>query len=293
MSECSLFDDERLARAIAAAKKAARLAGDSEAIVLYRSRRVALLLPAIAAVARVGPADPACLAADARELSVARHLANKCAPIVGPSAFMAPAPIVVDDLALTFWPNVEHASRGYDDRRAIAEAAGALRKVHEAFADYAEPLPSYWERIEACGALLRRGDTLPSLDRDDRAFLRNTYERACAALSGLNVPNVPIHGDAHMDNVFFTPAGALWTDFETACLGPREWDVATLSHPAGFAALDPNLYEVLADLRSVCVIVWCSTLAHDPKKREAAEDQLARLRGARHCEERSDEAINS
>jgi len=280
VSECRLFDDERLARAIAAAKKAARLTGDSEAIVLYRSRRVALLLPAIAAVARIGPADPACFAADARELSVARHLAEKGAPVVGPSAFMPPAPIVVEDLAVTFWPNVEHRSCGYEDRRAVAQAADALRRVHERFADYAEPLPSYWDRIEACGALLRRGDRLPSLNRDDRAFLWKTYERACAALSGLNVPNVPIHGDAHMDNVFFTPAGALWTDFETACLGPREWDVAALSHPAGFPALDPNLYPLLADLRSVCVTVWCSTLAHDPKKRAAAEEQLARLRGA-------------
>lgn len=280
MSECGLFDDERLARAIAAAKKAARLAGDSEARVLYRSRRVALLLPAIAAVARVGPADPACLAADARELNVARHLAKSGAPVVGPSAFMPPAPIVVEDLAVTFWPNVEHASRGYEDRGAVAEAADALRRVHERFANYSGPLPSYWERIEACGALLRRRDTLPSLNGGDRAFLLKTYERVCAALSGRNVPNVPIHGDAHMDNVFFTPAGALWTDFETACLGPREWDVAALSHPAGFTALDPNLYELLADLRSVCVIVWCSTLAHDPKKRETAREQLARLRDA-------------
>ncbi|HLJ71685.1 MAG TPA: phosphotransferase [Roseiarcus sp.] len=292
MSECSRFDDEKLARAIAAAKAAARLAGDIDVRVLYRSRRVALLLPAIAAVARIGPADPACLAADARELEVARHLAKSGAPVVGPSAFMPPAPIVVEDLAVTFWPHTEHTSRGYDDRRAIAQAAAALRRVHERFADYAEPLPSYWERIEACGALLCRRDALPSLHRGDRAFLRKTYDRVCAALSGRDVRNVPIHGDAHMDNVFFTPAGALWTDFETACLGPREWDAAALSDPAAFPALDHDLYRLLADLRSVCVIVWCSTLAHDPKKREAAREQLARLRDPRrHCAR--SEAIHS
>src|SRR6185312_9946239 len=109
----------------------------------------------------------------------------------------APAPIVVEDLAVTFWPNIDHTRCGYDDRRAVAQAAGALRQVHERFADYAQPLPSYWERIEACGALLCRRDALPSLDERDRVFLLKTYERTFGALSGLNVPSIPIHGDAH------------------------------------------------------------------------------------------------
>ena len=76
MSETCLFDDEKMAHAVDAAKKAARRAGvaANEATVLYRSRRVVLLFPEIATVARVGSADEACLAADARELSVARRL---------------------------------------------------------------------------------------------------------------------------------------------------------------------------------------------------------------------------
>jgi Ser/Thr protein kinase RdoA (MazF antagonist) len=37
-----------------------------------------------------------------------------------------------------------------------------------------------------------------------------------------------VHGDAHLHNCFAGPAGTVWHDFETACLGPRELDLAAL-----------------------------------------------------------------
>jgi hypothetical protein len=70
----------------------------------------------------------------------------------------------------------------------------------------------------------------------------------------------------------------LWTDFETACLGPREWDAAAAAHLPAFQPLDAQLYAVLSDMRSLCVVVWRSALAGDPEKRAAAEYQMAPLR---------------
>jgi thiamine kinase-like enzyme len=152
--------------------------------------------------------------------------------------------------------------------------------VHQCLTDYPGALPSYWERIERCASSLRGPKPPAALGAEDRTFLLKTYDRLCEALQRFDVRAAPIHGDAHMGNAFFTPAGPLWTDFETACLGPHEWDVAAISHPAAFSGLDPDLYAILSQLRSLCVVVWCAALAHDPKKRAVGEEQLALLKSA-------------
>jgi len=38
----------------------------------------------------------------------------------------------------------------------------------------------------------------------------------------------PLHGDAHPGNVLLTADGPRWTDFEDVCLGPVEWDLASM-----------------------------------------------------------------
>ena len=53
-----------------------------------------------------------------------------------------------------------------------------------------------------------------------------------AAAEGFELPDLPaqpIHGDAHLGNVL---AGGRWLDFDEACLGPPEWDLACLRHRA-------------------------------------------------------------
>jgi Ser/Thr protein kinase RdoA (MazF antagonist) len=37
-----------------------------------------------------------------------------------------------------------------------------------------------------------------------------------------------LHGDAHLFNCIQTSAGPVWHDLETACRGPREYDLAAL-----------------------------------------------------------------
>jgi aminoglycoside phosphotransferase (APT) family kinase protein len=273
-------DDEKVARAIRAAKAAVQrtVGAVNQVKILYRSRRIVLLLPERGIIARIGVTDPSSLAADTRELAVSRYLVDRGAPVIGPIAAMGLEPLIEEGMAVTLWPRVKHTTADYDDAEAVAKAARALRRVHETLADYLAPLPSYFERIEECGRLLRRADALPSLVAGDRQFLLGAYERLIDRLSSVSIRSAPIHGDAHLGNVFFTSNGPLWTDFETACLGPYEWDIAGTPDCVAFPDLDVGLYEILSELRSLCVTVWCSALAADPDKRATAKYHLSELR---------------
>ncbi|HLK23676.1 MAG TPA: phosphotransferase, partial [Caulobacteraceae bacterium] len=90
----------------------------------------------------------------------------------------------------------------------------------------------------------------------------------------------PLHGDAHPGNVMVTPAGAIWADLETACLGPLEWELTSLppAAHAAFRPLDRDLFRRLGLLRSLTVAVWCwADVDRSPEIREAAEYHLRRL----------------
>jgi hypothetical protein len=54
-----------------------------------------------------------------------------------------------------------------------------------------------------------------------------------------------LHGDAHRFNCLGSPRGPLWHDFETACHGPREYDLAALKGDAALAAYGPYDSDLL------------------------------------------------
>jgi hypothetical protein len=143
-----------------------------------------------------------------RELAVASHAARAGAAVVPPSDLLDPGPHRHGRHVVAFWEYVE-------PRREVEPVAAgeALRAIHEALADYEDELPSL-HTADVAGIL----DGLePSADVE---FLREL---------GLRQPDGPtqaIHGDAHLANCL---PGPLWHDFETACRGPREFDLAALT----------------------------------------------------------------
>jgi thiamine kinase-like enzyme len=57
----------------------------------------------------------------------------------------------------------------------------------------------------------------------------------------------PLQGDAHPGNLIATRDGGLvWIDFEDNCLGPVEWDLATIMDPDAVAARHQPDPEMLA-----------------------------------------------
>jgi hypothetical protein len=266
----------------AAMQVASRLGmGRVEPIVLHDSQHICLHLLPLAVVARVVRAGS--VEDDRRfrrELSVTRHLLQRRAPIVGPVTDLPAGPHFDNGFGLTLWPFIDHVAADGGNREHVASAAAALARVHAALADFPEELPSFMNKIDKCRALLADRSALPALLAGDRCFLLMAYHRILASLDALPLKLVPLHGDALLGNVFITPEGALWNDFEDTCLGPREWDIGWLPDPGSkaFAPVDGDLLSLLSNLRSLCVSVWCWAKYETPDEREAAEYHLEYLK---------------
>jgi hypothetical protein len=211
--------------------------------------------------AGVNPNDVVC------ELEVARHALRGGAPVVRPSDLLDPGPHVHDGRTLVFWTYVD--STGEVDPRAAGEG---LRAIHEALADYDGELPRGGRADEVEEMLAQ----LPSSDETE--LLRELVSRPLPAGQAL-------HGDAHLDNCL---PGPIWHDLETACRGPREYDLAALvlsGRPEATVALEAY-GDHDADLLGASLPVYAAwvcasfmvAVARRPDAADALERQLAYLR---------------
>jgi aminoglycoside/choline kinase family phosphotransferase len=107
-------------------------------------------------------------------------------------------------------------------------------------------------------------------------------DEVAAALRGIKTASRPLHGSPHGANWLQTRDGPLLLDFETACRGPVEWDVAALGDEALslFPAVDRELIMVMRRMRSVCVAAKCWVAPERASEiHEAARVHLKLLRG--------------
>ncbi|HEX3470551.1 MAG TPA: aminoglycoside phosphotransferase family protein, partial [Silvibacterium sp.] len=143
-------------------------------------------------------------------------------PVVPPSRELPAGPHQHDGFALTFWEFVEH------DRTYVAgadETGHFLRELHEALRGYHGAL----RRLSPFAEIPQWLDEVESwniVDGADIAMLRRGFATVAAEIEALRLPEQPLHGDAHKKNVLKTSKGLVWTDFEDACCGPIEWDLA-------------------------------------------------------------------
>ena len=102
-----------------------------------------------------------------------------------------------------------------------------------------------------------------------------------------------LHGDAHLFNCIQTSAGPVWHDLETACRGPREYDLAALvlddrsgdSDPearralAAYGSYDEQLLERALPVYAAWVAAsFMAAIARRPEAAAALEGQLRFLR---------------
>jgi Ser/Thr protein kinase RdoA (MazF antagonist) len=252
-------------------------------VILHASQRISIRLFPLNVVARaVSFDDQAATDRLTREIDVARHLAKSAAPVVGPTPELPAGPHIQDGFVLTLWEFVEHVAADGDNAEHVAHAIEALRQVHQALAGFSGELPDFWVKAARCSSMLENETELPALRAADRDFLRTAFDRLRALIAGLPAKAVPIHGDAHLGNVFITRNGARWNDLEDVCVGPREWDIGWFSEAdlSAFEPINRDLLSALHYLRSLCVSVWCWEKYDMPEKREAAEYHLGYLRAS-------------
>lgn len=248
--------------------------------VLKDSNNTIVHLAPTAVVAKVGTSHfrDAKLESLERELAVAAYLIEREAPVVAPARDVAPGPHRRRSLTLTLWQYAQPVAGGEPER---GEVAAALKAIHEALAVFPGALPPFSLELEDARRLLRR-DRSPALAPADRSFLCGVLDEVQAALSALVSDSRPLHGSPHSGNWVRTARGLLLLDFETACRGPLEWDLAALDDAAVtlFPGVDRELIVLLRRMRSACVAAKCWT---EPTRSsevfEAARVHLKLLRG--------------
>src|SRR5262245_17218523 len=198
-------------------------------IVLREAWHVLVHLWPSPVVARVTSGAPGVNPDDVeQELRVAEHAARAGAPVVQPSDLLPAGPHRHGGHTIVFWRLLVQS--GTLD----APAAGrGLRAIHDSLADYDGELPRAG-RAEEVRAMLE-----PFAPSDDVELLRELASRELPEGQAL-------HGDGHLFNCIPTAAGPIWHDLETACRGPREYDLAALVLEDRSRQSDPEARLALA-----------------------------------------------
>ena len=212
-----------------------------------------------------------------RELHVARHAVRAGAPVIPPTEEPDPGPHYQGAHIVTFWRYVSR--RGEADPRS---AGRGLRLIHEALLDYAGPaLPPAGHGDEVNEMLAAVQDSA------DVELLRTLASRP-PSLDGQ-----ALHGDAHLDNVLPARERLYWHDLESACRGPREYDLAALmlrdrrcggdaparAALAAYGPYDADLLDALVPVYAAWV--YASLLLALPRRPELAPILADRLRWLR------------
>lgn len=198
-------------------------------IVLGEAWHVLVHLWPAPVVARVTSGAPGVNPDDVeQELRVAQHAARAGAPVVQPSDLLPPGPHHHGRHTLVFWRYLER------DGTLDASATGkGLRTLHESLADYEGDLPRAGRADEV------RDMLDPFAPSDDVDLL-------CELASRELPEGQALHGDSHLFNCIQTRAGPIWHDLETACRGPREYDLAALMLSDRSGESDPEARLALA-----------------------------------------------
>lgn len=267
---------ETLERARGAALEiAARFAMSSATVeLLSDSNNTVFVLHPYAVVAKVATGDHQ---RAALELDVATFATAHRGPVVPTTACPPPKVHEHDRLQVTFWRFAE-AEASETVPSAIADA---LYELHRILENYPQPLPPLDAELSAVGQVLADRRQARSLPPDDRALLRCGLQKLRSALRALSWPARPLHGSPSSGNQINSSGAVRFIDFETACVGPVEWDLAHLSdevvrcYPSHH---DEQLLRICRGLVSIKTATWCWANYRHPDLQWHAEHHLRAAR---------------
>jgi Ser/Thr protein kinase RdoA (MazF antagonist) len=212
-----------------------------------------------------------------REHAVASSLAIADAPIARPYPGTAPVRHQETGFIVTLWNRLDHDPNADADGAAVGRS---LSRIHEALENCDVVLPSFRSGLEHAKGALFDDVSVIAADPDDVEFLRAAFTDLFRKLDHRTFTAQTLHGEPHSNNYLLTPRGIRWIDFEGACRGPLEWDLAFLPRDgaAVFPDVDPDLLALLQTLNSARVVTWCWVQDRFPEMRRFGEHHLAVVR---------------
>lgn len=215
------------------------------------------------------------------ELALVAGLRDRGLPVAGPTKAVASGPHERDGFLVTLWDHVEHDP---DSPLDAAAAGTALRGIHEALAEIPSTGLEHYARFDELVALVASLRLEPA----ERRVLERGLDASAEVVASIAVPLQPVHGDAHLGNVLRTRRGPVWNDFENACLGPRELDLAGLTirgTPEGAEAVaaygehDTDLVRRLIPVHALFLAAWtCALAERAPQARPFAQERIGWVR---------------
>jgi len=244
--------------------------------VLQRSNNVVVWLRPHPIVAKVGVFEHSERVLTS-EVEVAALLATAGAPVGSPAApSVSTAP--TSGLPVSLWERLVPT----DGSAAPQEVALTLKAVHNSLREVRGrvSLPSYEVWLDRARQTLYQDEEMHLLPTSDLVFLREEFDRHRSAFEAAANGSHVLHGEPHSGNFVVTADGPRLIDFEGVCIGPIEWDLASVPVMVAehFPEANPSVVNVARRLNSARVATWCWARAADSVMRAHGEHHLALLR---------------
>jgi hypothetical protein len=168
-----------------------------------------------------------------------------------------------DGFPISFWTYVEPDP---DRTPTTDECSAMLVDLHTTLGAYPRELPML------CADDVPRGLEVSDrsanfLDESDADLLRASAERLRPIWEAPGGEVRPLHGDVHPGNLIAARGGEMmWIGFEDVCLGPPEWDLATMMDEEAVAKYhDPNpeMLALCTELRTLQVALTLIVFRED------------------------------
>jgi thiamine kinase-like enzyme len=199
-----------------------------------------------------------------------------------------PRVYVRDGFVITLWTYYEPVS--HSDVGA-AEYAQALERLHAGMrqVDFIAPhftAPHFTDRVAEAQSLVANRAQTPDLRDEDRELLGSTLRELTWAIGQRDAPEQLLHGEPHPGNLLKTTYGLLYTDLETCCRGPVEFDVAHA--PEKVSSHYPDADQVLLSECRILMLAMVATWRWDrddqlPNGRRMGRQLVSQIR-ARRCD---------
>ena len=249
-----------------------------DAVLLHDSKRITLRLRPCDVLARVAHMEGKRGAEF--EVVVARRLAETDSPVASLDPRVEPRVYVRDGFVITVWTYYEPV---FARDVAPADYAQALERLHAGMRHVHLNAPHFTDRVAEAQALVADHARTPDLRDADRELLSTALQESTWAIGQRDAAEQLLHGEPHPGNLLRTRHGLLFSDLETSCRGPVEFDVAHV--PEEVSKHYPDADQELLRRCRILMLAMVATWRWDrddqlPNGRRMGTDLLSQLRAA-------------